>query len=77
MKVLKSPLAQAIQRDPVAGRAMMDALIAGGTFQFDGKAYRPIITPKAPDEGAPSLMDIGRRVIRDYRHILLALKDKQ
>ena len=47
MKALKSPLAKAILRDPVASKALVCALLNGGTFVFKGQAYQAVKVPKA------------------------------
>jgi hypothetical protein len=50
MKVLKSPLTKEILLDPKAARALVNAVLTGGTFQFKGKTYRAEKVPKASED---------------------------
>lgn len=77
MKVLQSPLAKAILRDPVAAGAMMDALMSRGIFNFDGKTYRPLLHPMVRESDTPTMLEIARRVMAEWRDNLVSLRDKQ
>lgn len=61
MKVLLSSLARDIRRDPVAWRAMVEAVDSGRTFQFQGKNYRPMIDPRSLEFDAPSIVAVKER----------------